>query len=1040
MKPELKPNNLAPLFCAALLIFGCSKSNHAADNTPKGPPAAVKTSFEAVAARLDPNGHLYAYVNTVQALAMLDETLESLISMAKNGTEAVGGGLMDNPFVAPIVEGVLGVVEPAFRKSGVGEISGVGMSSLAIEENLWHSKMFVHHQPSKGSGLIWDMFGEQPHTFDVLSLAPDNTAALAHSDLNVKRVIDWADAVFGEMLGGESIMANAPPQVQDILDSFGNEAGFLMTLDSENKMTLPGFMFDREEDLELDGVAFALLLRVNDDMLMEMLGEAMGGGFGAPEGTKVGGVTIHSIPLPIPLPIKMDLSPCYFQVGNYMVLSSAESLAKRMAEAHGGKGRLVDDAGFKALAKGLSLKANGIYYADPQASEWGLEINELGLNKLDGALAKVYEIYKKSMQQGVGMVSLFKVQEDGLLIEGNSTVNPYGGNIVHSIAGVGVAVASSLNDLQQSGLFEDLGGFGGPPGFDGEPDFDLPDMPPNLPRVDPPQLPGGDMTVTMRVNPTSADSAGHTRTETGVGDLSDLYFFSSGAFSFDEIRIGKTYDSVVPNDSIELEDLIFYEGFDYEHGSALTEQGGWYQGGRISRRSDNYTIRQGSLNYPRLSTTGNHGYAASSETMSGVARNIPPELLENNGGKIFASFLMQPEGVLHEGIYEGYFILCLETDQGKEIGFGKSGEGGDLTKSNYVSELRGGKKQIDSGVPCEIEKTALIVLEISANKSALTESAQIAKAESQNLSGKWLGKGYKCWGNLDEDGQPLILDEIILVSQDGDKVVATKITGDECVKAGEKTWEGKISGDWIEGVAYGRSQISPKLNAYKTRIKIKSNNLLYLDTFGLDAAIEFERIEDDVELDLKNAIVGFYQKYEIDEADRLTKDQILQIAQGKDDRSNIPEEFSVFHIKDKELTANLTFSSPEGENPWKMPEHHGIHKFVDGKYYIWDKNVPEEQGAFDRVLTVIALSKNKTYFVAHEIVKSELRSLGIGKVTGKSQVEWTGSAVLEEPKQGSLIMDFKTTEQCSDNKNTMSVMSYINGEPWFRIEGTITKK
>ena len=53
-----------------------------------------------------------------------------------------------------------------------------------------------------------------------------------HSDLNVKRVIDWADAVFGEMLGGESIMANAPPQVQDILDSFGNEAGFLMTLDS----------------------------------------------------------------------------------------------------------------------------------------------------------------------------------------------------------------------------------------------------------------------------------------------------------------------------------------------------------------------------------------------------------------------------------------------------------------------------------------------------------------------------------------------------------------------------------------------------------------------------------------------------------------------------------------------------------------------------------------------------------------------------------------------------------------------------------------
>ena len=97
MKTELKPNNLTPLFCAALLIFGCSKSNHAADNTPKGPPAAVKTSFESVVSRLDPNGHLYAYLSTEQALAKLDETLEGLISMAKNGTEAVGGGLMDNP-------------------------------------------------------------------------------------------------------------------------------------------------------------------------------------------------------------------------------------------------------------------------------------------------------------------------------------------------------------------------------------------------------------------------------------------------------------------------------------------------------------------------------------------------------------------------------------------------------------------------------------------------------------------------------------------------------------------------------------------------------------------------------------------------------------------------------------------------------------------------------------------------------------------------------------------------------------------------------
>jgi len=185
MKIKHKPKALTPLFFAALLVFGSPRPDiHSAGNTaspnPEGPPAAVKTSFESVVSRLDPNGHLYAYLSTEQALAKLDETLEGLISMAKAG----GGGLMDNPFVAPIIEGVLGVVGPAYRQSGISEISGVGMSSLAMEENLWRSKMFVHHQPGKGSGLIWDMFGEQPHTLEVLSLAPDNTAALMHSDLD----------------------------------------------------------------------------------------------------------------------------------------------------------------------------------------------------------------------------------------------------------------------------------------------------------------------------------------------------------------------------------------------------------------------------------------------------------------------------------------------------------------------------------------------------------------------------------------------------------------------------------------------------------------------------------------------------------------------------------------------------------------------------------------------------------------------------------------------------------------------------------------
>ena len=120
------------------------------------------------------------------------------------------------------------------------------------------------------------------------------------------------------------------------------------------------------------------------------------------------------------------------------------------------------------------------------------------------------------------------------------------------------------------------------------------------------------------------------------------------------------------------------------------------------------------------------------------------------------------------------------------------------------------------------------------------------KSQDSDLNGKWLGKGYTCFESLDADGNPVgsvKSDQEISISQDGDKVVATKITGDECVKAGEKTWEGKISGDWIEGVIYGWAANSPKPIPYKARIEIKSSNLLYLTAIGIDH--EFVKIPDE---------------------------------------------------------------------------------------------------------------------------------------------------------------------------------------------------
>ena len=53
---------------------------------------------------------------------------------------------------------------------------------------------------------------------------------------------------------------------------------------------------------------------------------------------------------------------------------------------------------------------------------------------------------------------------------------------------------------------------------------------------------------------------------------------------------------------------------------------------------------------------------------------------------------------------------------------------------------------------------------------------------SRNLSGTWTGVGYQCpWGTFHN--------EIIDIQQRGNQLVATKITGDECVTAGNITFK-----------------------------------------------------------------------------------------------------------------------------------------------------------------------------------------------------------------------------------------------------------
>ena len=107
-----------------------------------------------------------------------------------------------------------------------------------------------------------------------------------------------------------------------------------------------------------------------------------------------------------------------------------------------------------------------------------------------------------------------------------------------------------------------------------------------------------------------------------------------------------------------------------------------------------------------------------------------------------------------------------------------------------------------------------------------------------NLEGKWVGKGYRCWGDLDNNGNPILLDQEISISQSDDYVIATKVTGDTCVRAGEKTWEGQIIRDKIIGKIYGRRIGDVDLIDMPISGEIVDDGLIKIDD------IIFERVED----------------------------------------------------------------------------------------------------------------------------------------------------------------------------------------------------
>jgi len=341
--------------------------------------AAIKNSFWAVNKHLDQGGSFYLYLSTEQMLAKLDGYLDTITAFADFAGEQLNEQERQQMAMA------IDMGRTVYEQSGLRDISGFGASSFALKPGLNRNVVVLHHYAEKREGLLWKLLGAQAHEQEVLKLLPADTVFAFHADADVVGGFNWLQdfmkntappemvAEFAKMLATASQEFN----FENLLKSIDGELGFFVTLNDRKRVAIPLPDAPVEMKIDIPEPAFAIVLKVKDDQLFNLLTEQLqnpelGELIEETKETKEGDVRLFTVTTP-PLPVEIDVSPTLMKAGNYLILTSNSKLAKDILAVKTGQNKgLAGTAEFKQMAGDMDLKGNQMYYLSGKvAKEYG---------------------------------------------------------------------------------------------------------------------------------------------------------------------------------------------------------------------------------------------------------------------------------------------------------------------------------------------------------------------------------------------------------------------------------------------------------------------------------------------------------------------------------------------------------------------------------------------------------------------------------------------------------------------------------------------
>ena len=410
------------------------------------PVSAEKTSFQQVTSQLDPGGNVYFYLST-------EQWLEGLAGKVA-GLRQLLGAIPDlKPEDGEKLEQAFVVVTNLIKNSGIEDVSGFGMSSIATEKGFYHSKAMLHHYKGKGSGFLWTMFGQKPHALDGLSLLPTNTALATFSDLEIP--ILWQtirDQAAQSGIPQAAELLNKLPEGfekttglkwDQVLASLGGEFGVALTLDDEKMISLP---IPGADVLEIPNPALMLVAKVKDDLIFNRIDKALKSSGQQVVSVDKPDLKMRTVPLPLPLPIQ--LAPTVALSGGYLFIATTDTIIQEALAVKSGQTPGLKSTGeFQHLANGTPQQGNHFTFMSRRFGETFGQIQKKALAKAASSSTGASKQWMQSLV-GSGPASFAYTvgghTEEGWLTVANGNQHPAKLFLVSAVVPVGMLSAIAI--------------------------------------------------------------------------------------------------------------------------------------------------------------------------------------------------------------------------------------------------------------------------------------------------------------------------------------------------------------------------------------------------------------------------------------------------------------------------------------------------------------------------------------------------------------------------------------------------------------------